>query len=126
MDKKLIGFSEQKLKRLIGRHGKEFVFKRTVKNDFGEPENDVGEFFVKGIFHSEKSFLPNIKDENGTVHEQISPMILSSTDYVKEIEIGDFVEINNNKYTITAILNMTELNFAVNISLEREQDGKRN
>lgn len=126
MNQKLVGFSKAKLMRLIQRHGKRYEFERPDENTFGEPTGEIKRISIRGIYHGEGVYLPAIKDEAGTTHQKISTMIFCMWDDAKLLQADDIVFIDGTKCTVSAITNLTELNFAANITLEREQNGKRN
>lgn len=117
-------FESYKIQREIKRSGSSYTFLRLGKNNFGEPTDELETVVtLSGLYHEQNS---NISITTGTTTRYRSkkiPMILCEYENVSEIEVDDFVMINNKKFNVTGIVNVQEWNIIADISLEVEDDG---
>lgn len=114
-------FEEYKIKRELKRSGIDYEFKRTIKNDFGEPSGEpelIGK--LKGIYHEENSNIQITTGDTTQVRTKKIPMILCLYDDAASLvlSVGDIVKINEKTLKVTGIVNISEWNIIADISLE--------
>jgi hypothetical protein len=118
MDKKL--FQLNSLKRAIVENGRPFPFIREGKNEFKE-QNGVPEEVatIKGIFHMATGGYVQTTGSEGTVmRSKKQPMVMCLWTDVAPLQQGDYVNINNHKYSIADIADIGLLGIVADISLE--------
>lgn len=118
-------FEAYKLKRELQRSGKQFELRRSLLNEFGEPECEsetVG--FATGIYHEQNSNIQITTGDTTQIRTKKIPMILLAHDDVAKLEIktGDFVMINGRKFNVVGIVNVQEWNIVADMSLELVDD----
>ena len=120
-----IHFGREQIARNIRTHGQIFVFTRSGKNSFGEPDGTQTEVAsVQGLFHQTRGFITkNISD--GTIsRNKPQPQILClADDSVKPIQHGDQLEYAGNLYVVTGVDDINNLGIACDISLEVFDNG---
>lgn len=122
---KLKQFEQNKVKREIKTHGTTYSFYRFEKDEYGEQTKEKALVCeLSGLFHTTSGYrTKNVSDGNVT-HTKAQPMLLCVFEDAGQIQIGDFVTMNNNDYYVTAKTNMCEENILVDISLELMLNGK--
>lgn len=86
-------------------YGSDYAFFRDELNQYQEPtgENTLVQT-VTGIYHStDRSFIELINTEGASVKSKISRGILCSKDNNLTIQQGDYTQIQNVPYYVTAI-----------------------
>lgn len=126
MNEKILKMELHKVSREIKIHGTQYNVSRTVKDKYGE---DVqGEYeqiaTIDGLFHISKGYITNNISDGTRTHSKGSPMLLVLYEQSKEIQNGDFLMINENKYKVIEKNNIQEYNIIVDISLELVLDGR--
>ena len=122
---KLKQFEQNKVKREIKTHGTTYSFYRVGKDEYGEQTKEKALVCeLSGLFHTTSGYRTrNVSDGNIT-HTKAQPMLLCVFEDAEQIQIGDFVTMNNNDYYVTAKTNMCEENILADISLELMLNGK--
>lgn len=125
-------FEAYKLKIELKRSGREFVFMRNQLNDFGEPDKEVQAEVIGsiiGLYHeggsrdsSERTSI--ITGDTTQFRTKRAPAILCLTEDVPDLKVGDFVILNEKKYSINGILDVQQWGIISDISLEVFDNGK--
>ena len=119
-------FERAKLSRFINVYGNSFTFKRNVKNDCGEPTDEIVDVAkIDGVYHEASSIYAEQTSSDGSVYSKIiSPMILclQSVETAK-IMPDDYVEIQDRKFVVIKLNNVGKFGYAWDISLRMEEDG---
>lgn len=114
-----------KVQREIRIHGTKYNVYRKRLDEYGE---DTGQFdiisVVDGLFHATKGYAIENVSEGTRVHSKGQPMLLCLYDGTEDIQNGDFLEINKNKYKIVEKNNIQEYGIVTDISLELILDGR--
>ena len=120
---KLQAAQRTKIKRTLHSQGKEFVFRRHVLDEYGQPTDDDTEIAAfLGLFHETTSYLSQSTDNSSTIRRKASPMILCLLEDAIDLQNGDFTEYNGQTYFLTELKNVSGMNFAVDLSLEEVQE----
>lgn len=119
-------FEAYKIKRELKRSGIDYEFRRTGKDDFGEPTNsliNVGK--LKGLYHEQNSTIQIITGDTTQTRTKKIPMILCLYEDTASLvlKIGDIVKINNKTFKVTGVINIQEWNLISDISLEVIDNG---
>ena len=120
-------FEAYKIKRELKRSGIEYEFKRTKRNNFGEPIK--GEFEsvgkLKGLYHEQNSTVQITTGDTTQVRTKKIPMILCLYEdtALLALQIGDFIELNSKRMKVTGVTNIQEWNIISDISLEVVDNG---
>ena len=122
---KLKQFEQNKVKREIKTHGTAYSFYRFGRDEYGEQTKEKALVCeLSGLFHTTSGYRTrNVSDGNIT-HTKAQPMLLCVFEDAEQIQIGDYVTMNNNDYYVTAKTNMCEENILADISLELVLNGK--
>lgn len=124
MENKRLLAELNKVKREIVVHGSTYSFKREQMDDYGEPTGqETNVRTVRGLFHISKSYITKGSKDGTTTHGKQKPMLLVDFNEQKNIQNGDYVSINGNKYKVVDKTNVNEYNIIVDISLEVIIDG---
>lgn len=114
-----------KVQREIRTHGTKYNVYRKRLDEYGE---DTGQFdmivVVDGLFHITKGYVIENIREGTRIHSKGQPMLLCLYHGTKDIQNGDFLEINKNKYKVVEKNNIQEYNIITDISLELMLDGR--
>lgn len=114
-------FEAYKIKRELKRSGIEYEFKRSDKNDFGEPDGDLKSIGkLKGIYHEQNSNVQITTGDTTQVRTKKIPMILCLYKDAASLvlRVGDAIKINEKTFKVTGIVNIQEWNIIADISLE--------
>lgn len=119
-------FEAYKIKRELKRSGIDYEFKRTGKNDFGEPTDElkvVGK--LKGLYHEQNSTIQITTGDTTKTRTKKVPMILclyeDTASFV--LQVDDVVKINAKTFKVTGVTNIQEWNLISDISLEVVDSG---
>ena len=81
-------FEAYKLKRILKRSGTDFVFKRAMQNEFGEPEGDKLEVAtLRGLYHETNSYMTNTVGDSATTRTKKQPMILCLCEDIESLDL---------------------------------------
>lgn len=117
-------FQRNKVNRLIQQKGIELVFLRSSKNEFGESIKDQSEEIrIKGFYHETSSYVIRVASDDTASRSKPQPLIMCSIEDGKKIAKDDLLNYNGNKYTVTGLTNLNELDICYDISLEVIHDG---
>lgn len=119
-------FEAYKIKRELKRSGIDYEFKRNVKNDFGEPTDElkvVGK--LKGLYHEQNSSIQITTGDTTQVRTKKVPMILCLYEDTASLvlQVGDIVKINAKTFKVTGVIDIQEWNLISVISLEVVDNG---
>lgn len=119
-------FEAYKLKRELKRSGIKLSFYRYGTNKFGEknlePEK-IGE--LKCLYHEQNNNIQITGTDATRIRTEKIPMLLCLHDDLKllNLEVDDFVFINNKRMKMTGIVDVQEWNIICDISLELVDNG---
>ena len=116
-----------KITREINQYGENYVFWRDDVDKYGEPTGTTRNIAdVKGIFHTERSYVSKNASDATTTHATGTPMILARYDDAKDINLADWLTINGKTFKVVDVNNIMEYNIVVNISLDEVVTDDRN
>lgn len=121
-------FEAYKIKRELKRSGINYEFKRTKKNDFGEPidaDNPVIVGKLKGLYHEQNGAIKIMTGDTTQVRSKKVPMILCMYEDTARLvlQVGDIVKINSKTFKVTGVTDIQEWNLISDISLEVIDNG---
>lgn len=117
-------FEAYKIRREIKRSGNDFIFYRSIKNDYGEPSSEKEIIaVVSGLYHEQSNYISIKTGETTRYRTKKTPMLLCEYSDVVSLKADDFMILNENKYTVTKKINVQEWNIISDISLEVEDNG---
>ena len=119
-------FEAYKIKRELKRSGIDYEFKRTGKNGFGEPTDElkvVGK--LRGLYHEQNSSIQITAGDTTQTRTKKVPMILCLYEDTASLilQVGDIVKINAKTFKVTGVTNIQEWNLISDISLEVTDSG---
>lgn len=119
-------FEVYKIKRELKRSGIDYEFKRTEKDEFGEPTDElnvVGK--LRGLYHEQNSSIQITTGDTTQTRTKKVPMILCLYEDAASLvlQIGDIVKINTKTLKVTGVTNIQEWNLISDISLEVVDNG---
>lgn len=119
-------FEVYKLNREIKRSGRLYNFYRHAINNFNERIDDpISICVIKGIYHEEISNVQITPVDGGLARTKKIPMILCVfNEDVSNLEMEDFVEINNKTYKVSGVNDISNWGLIADISLEVVDDGR--
>lgn len=114
-------FEAYKIKREITRSGMQYTALRKGTNDFGEflDESEIICSFC-GLYHEQNSFIKITVETTTQIRNKKEPKILCLFEDVKELKLGDIIQINNKIFKVSSITNIQEWSIIADISLEEE------
>ena len=116
-----------KITREINQYGENYVFWRDDVDKYGEPTGTTRNIAdVKGIFHTERSYVSKNASDATTTHATGTPMILARYDDAKDIRLADWLTINGKTFKVVDVNDVMEYNIVVNISLDEVVTDDRN
>lgn len=119
-----IAFEFQKLRREIQTHGRHYEFKRNIINEDLEPTGEVETIITScGLFHISKGYVTEKTTEGTKAHSKGKPMILMLFEDGQNINNGDWLIINNQKFKVVEKNNVQECDLVYDVSLEVVLDG---
>ena len=114
-----VEFEKHKIRMLLKRQGKSFVFEVKSKNEFGEDDDENSSTFeVIGIYHESSSYVEKTTIEAAQIRKKNQPMILCSYDDYDKIQIGAKLKIDDKEYEVIDKTDVSLLNVYCDISLE--------
>lgn len=114
-------FQKAKLRRVLAVQGRSYTFKRYLLNQFKEKTSQVtNTVTLKGIFHNVTSYISVQEGDATRKQRKFTPTIMTLYDdfILSPVFMGDEVEFEGKRYTVTGTENVEEGNYAVDISLE--------
>lgn len=119
-------FEVYKLKRELRRSGKEYEILRYGKNEFDEPNDkleSVGK--IEGLYFETNGSISVMVSDTTRFRTKKIPMILCLYEDVKRLnlEVDDFLKINEKTMKVTGVINIQEWNLIGEISLEVIDNG---
>lgn len=118
-------YQAHKIDQLIKTYGQPFSFVRLQTNNFGEPDLDQEpeRYTIEGVYHEESTYVhrTDLATDSGNVRSRSAPMLLIRASDVNLIKIGDVLSFSGKRFLIVEIKNVSERDFAVDISLEEVQ-----
>lgn len=113
-----------KLRHNLHKYGRAFTFTRAGTNSAGEPDPNAAstQIILTGIFHENAGGIQMVSvSDSGRIVTKPLPMILCLWEdfYVNKVMLDDELEFNDTKYKAVAVLNVGQLDFAADISLEK-------
>lgn len=116
-----------KITREINQYGENYVFWRDDVDKYGEPTGTVKNIAdVKGLFHTERSYVSKNASDATTTHATGTPMILARYDDANDIKPADWLTINGKTFKVVDVNDVMEYNIVVNISLDEVVTDGRN
>lgn len=115
-----------KVEREVKTHGTAYTFFREKKDEYGENTEEQAEMIVtiRGLFHISKEYVTETTQDGTKTHSKGSPKLLVAYVETKNIQNGDYLEINKNKYKVVDKNNIQEYSIVVDISLEMVIDDR--
>lgn len=108
-----------KITREVNQYGENYFFWRDDVDKYGEPTGTTRNIAdVKGLFHTERSYVSKNASDATTTHATGTPMILARYDDAKDIKPADWLTINGKTFKVVDVNNIMEYNIVVNISLD--------
>lgn len=81
-------FEAYKLRRVLKQSGVDFVFMRSEKNEYGEPDGEPLEVArLRGIYHETNSYVSNTVGDAATTRTKKQPMILCLCEDVASLDL---------------------------------------
>lgn len=119
-------FEAYKIKRELKRSGIDYEFKRTGKDDFGEPTDElkvVGK--LRGLYHEQNGSIQITTGDTTQTRTKKVPMILCLYEDTASLvlQVGDIVKINAKTFKVTGVTDIQEWNLISDISLEVVDSG---
>lgn len=114
-------FQLNKVRRLLATQGVEFIFNRSGKNEFNEPNGTTESFTITGVYHETTSYLSKTSSDASTIRQKPSPMILTTWAEAEVLKHEDTVSFNHRLYRVGDIHNVAEANIIADISIEEIQ-----
>lgn len=119
-------FEAYKIKRELKRSGIEYEFKRSGKNEFGEPSDElelVGKLI--GLYHEQSSRIQVVTGDTTQIRTKKIPMILCLYEDAASLVlcVGDIVKFNEKTFKVTGVTNIQEWSIISDISLEVVDNG---
>lgn len=116
-----LSYELHKIKREIRIHGTDVEFKRSTKNEFCEPTNDlvtIGKASV--IYHEQNSNVQVTTGETTQIRTKKIPMIMFPFHEFEKMRLktGDYVCFNGKRFLISGVVNVQEWNIIADVSLE--------
>lgn len=125
MNERMLINELHKVEREIRIHGKIYVFNRNVLDEYKEPTGQEQKIATAcGLFHISKQYSSKTTTEGSSVHSKGQPKLMLKYCDCVNVQNGDFVVINSNKYIVVEKNNLQEMNIVCDISLELVLDGK--
>lgn len=88
-----------KITREVNQYGENYVFWRDDVDKYGEPTGTTRNIAdVKGLFHTERSYVSKNASDATTTHATGTPMILARYDDAKDIKPADWLTINGKTF----------------------------
>lgn len=116
-----------KITREVNQYGENYVFWRDDVDKYGEPTGTTRNIAdVKGLFHTERSYVSKNASDATTTHATGTPMILARYDDAKDIKLADWLTINGKTFKVVDVNDVMEYNIVVNISLDEVVADDRN
>lgn len=116
-----------KITREINQYGENYVFWRDDVDKYGEPTGTTRNIAdVKGLFHTERSYVSKNASDATTTHATGTPMILARYEDAKDIKLADWLTINGKTFKVVDVNDVMEYNIVVNISLDEVVTDGRN
>lgn len=125
-------FELYKLRRELKRNGKDYTFRRHKLNKFNEPTIELEDVLtIRCLYHEVSSFKTTLTGDSSTTVTEKQPMLLCAVEDVKdsELEIGDFIEVEDSVYggkkvlRFVGIVDIQNYGIIADISLEVVDDG---
>ncbi len=100
--------------------GHVYEFKRLQRNEYGELGNEPTPVAqIQGIFHNGTlSHISLITSDAGTVPAKSVPCILTAWGNAEKLKLEDVVEVNRERFSVSGIENIGQMNIAGEVSLE--------
>ena len=119
-------FEAYKLRRELKRSGIEYEFKRSGKNEFGEPSDSlepIGQ--LVGLYHEQNSRVQITTGDTTQVRTKKIPTILCLYEDTASLvlQVGDVVEFGGKTFEVTGVTNIQEWSIISDISLEVVDNG---
>ena len=113
-------FNVHLINRNIGRYGKNFVFRRPIKNQLGEDTSQTVDIHrLRGIFHNARGGYSAVKaSEETRIREKPAPMIICLFADTELLRQGDLCSIGGGLFKITAVDDIEQQGEIAEISLE--------
>lgn len=115
-----------KVVREIKIHGATYNLFRDKLDKYGESTNEEPEQVatIHGLFHVSKGYITENIQEGTRTHSKGQPMLLVAYVETENIQNGDYLEINQNKYKVVEKNNIQEYSIVTDVSLELVIDGR--
>ena len=124
MNEKMLQIELNKVKREIKTHGRSYVVKRTVLNNYGEDTDKQDEITeIQGLFHTEKGYVTKSISDGSKTHSKGQSKLMVAYDDSVLIKNGDMIQINENTYKVIEKNNIQEFNIVCDISMELVLNG---
>ena len=119
-----VHFGVELVRRNILTHGTEFTFVHTSLNTFNEPTEGQTEIKVQGLFHQTRGYITRDTTDGTVSRTRPQPQVLTLVDDTsRSIQKDDYMLYCNQKYRVTGINDINNLGIALEISLERVDNG---
>ena len=112
--------------REIKIHGTAYSLFRDKTDKYGEPTKEEPEKVatIRGLFHVSKGYITENIQEGTRTHSKGQPMLLVAYAETENVQNGDYLEINQNKYKVVEKNNIQEYSIVADISLELVLNGR--
>lgn len=121
MNDKHKNFYKYIIKKQIELNGNNYTFNRYEVNNYNEVDynSNPKQINIFGIYHEQTTYITNSSSEGGSINTKISPMMLCDENYAKLIKKDDIFLLNDKKYKVIDIQNLSNCNVFFEISLEQ-------
>lgn len=118
-------FGITQISRAIKTHGQDFIFKRAeldINNEPTDRYNTVAT--IQGLFHQTRGYITKNTNDGTQSRSKPQPQILTLlSEGSKLLLLGDELEYNQKRYTVTGVDDINNLGIALDISLEEIDNG---
>lgn len=120
IEKTFIAFEIAKLKRQLKMQGKSYDFSRVPLNEFGNPDLAATPtvISVDGIFHQSQGYVTITSTADSRILKKQTPMMLGLWTEMSVLKMGDKVTVSGIVYKLVEVINLSNMNFAADVSLE--------
>lgn len=111
-------FEKHKLQRFIKTHGREWVFTKRGKNDFGEPTGDQVSVTVSGVYHETQGYVTQDADTGATIKTKPSSFIMCLVEEAEGVTPGMETTVGGKAYRVVDLRDVENFGVVYDISIE--------
>lgn len=124
MNGRVLKMELHKVEREIKVSGRLYTFYREETDEYDELTGQIEEVAtIRGLFHVSKGYITSKISDATKIHGKGQPLIMMRYEEQMEIQNGDYVMINGNKYKVVEKNNIQEYCIVSDLSLELVLDG---